>query len=573
MVHYALCIMHYKKGCVDMNNEEIEILERQGCFSTDWSRVEIAEGTDLSRIRNVYFSGPVRIGKGSEIINVPGGISNVRIGDYVRIINVARIENSSNASFGVGTDVAVLDETGGRPVRIYPGISAQIAAIAARMPEYATERLFPMIDRHIAEMKSEERDMPEIGDGAQIFDCGPISDVRVWPGVLIEGAALLHNGSIVSNQRHSTYVGQGVNAENFIIEDASVANGVVLRNTYVGQGCVIDKGFTSHDSLFFANCSMENGEACAVLAGPYTVSMHKSSLLIGCQTSFMNAGSGTNMSNHMYKLGPVHWGILERGVKTSSNSYVMHGSRIGAFSLVMGDHKTHPDTSAFPFSYLFGDKDGKTIVVPGAMLKSYGLKRDGDKWPKRDRRLGNGMRLNDRISFGILNPYTADMILEAIDIIDRLLPQASDGEGYIGYNGMKIKRSSLEKGRGLYTLALSKYVDSLKKKEPAEHPDANITDHWIDLLGQVITESDLKRALAADSIQEMEQALDEATASYEAGEQQWGATRLKGHNPDLASEFDAMIEKDRIDSLTQIKKETDMLSLINTTSNGKTGIH
>ena len=565
--------MHYKKGCVDMNNEEIEILERQGCFSTDWSRVEIAEGTDLSRIRNVYFSGPVRIGKGSEIINVPGGISNVRIGDYVRIINVARIENSSNASFGVGTDVAVLDETGGRPVRIYPGISAQVAAIAARMPEYATERLFPMIDRHIAEMKSEERDMPEIGDGAQIFDCGPISDVRVWPGVLIEGAALLHNGSVVSNQRHSTYVGQGVNAENFIIEDASVANGVVLRNTYVGQGCVIDKGFTSHDSLFFANCSMENGEACAVLAGPYTVSMHKSSLLIGCQTSFMNAGSGTNMSNHMYKLGPVHWGILERGVKTSSNSYVMHGSRIGAFSLVMGDHKTHPDTSAFPFSYLFGDKDGKTIVVPGAMLKSYGLKRDGDKWPKRDRRLGNGMRLNDRISFGILNPYTADMILEAIDIIDRLLPQASDGEGYIGYNGMKIKRSSLEKGRGLYTLAMSKYVDSLKEKEPAEHPDADITDHWIDLLGQVITESDLKRALAADSIQEMEQALDEASASYEAGEQQWGATRLKGHNPDLASEFDAMIEKDRKDSLTQIKKETDMLSLINTTSNGKTGIH
>ena len=556
-----------------MNNEEIEILERQGCFSTDWSRVEIAEGTDLSRIRNVYFSGPVKIGKGSEIINVPGGISNVRIGDYVRIINVARIENSSNASFGVGTDVAVLDETGGRPVRIYPGISAQVAAIAARMPEYAAERLFPMIDRHIAEMKSEERDMPEIGDGAQIFDCGPISDVRVWPGVLIEGAALLHNGSVVSDQRHSTYIGQGVNAENFIIEDASVANGVVLRNTYVGQGCVIDKGFTSHDSLFFANCSMENGEACAVLAGPYTVSMHKSSLLIGCQTSFMNAGSGTNMSNHMYKLGPVHWGVLERGVKTSSNSYVMHGSRIGAFSLVMGDHKTHPDTSAFPFSYLFGDKDGKTIVVPGAMLKSYGLKRDGDKWPKRDRRIGNGMRLNDRISFGILNPYTAVMILEAIDIIDRLLPQASDGEGYIGYNGMKIKRSSLEKGRGLYTLALSKYVDSLKEKEPAEHPDADITDHWIDLLGQVITESDLKRALAADTIQEMEQALDEASASYEAGEQQWGATRLKGHNPDLASEFDAMIEKDRKDSLTQIKKETDMLSLINTTSNGKTGIH
>lgn len=545
-----------------MKESEIEILERQGCFSNDWSLVDIAEATDLSRIRNVYFSGPVKIGKGSEIINVPGGISNVRIGDYVRIINVARIENSSNASFGVGTDVAVLDETGGRPVRIYPGISAQVAAIAARMPEYAAERLFPMIDRHIAEMKSEERDLPEIGDGAQIFDCGPITDVRIWPGVLIEGAALLHNGSVVSNQRHSTYVGQGVNAENFIIEDATVANGVVLRNTYVGQGCVIDKGFTSHDSLFFANCSMENGEACAVLAGPYTVSMHKSSLLIGCQTSFMNAGSGTNMSNHMYKLGPVHWGVLERGVKTSSNSYVMHGSRIGAFSLVMGDHKTHPDTSAFPFSYLFGDKDGKTIVVPGAMLKSYGLKRDGDKWPKRDRR--QGLRMHDRITFGILNPYTAGLILSAIDTTDRLLATAAEDAEYIDCNGLKIRRTSLDKGRRLYELALCSYLKTIMEKATPGEAEAcaGEAERWIDLLGQVVAETELRDALNSGSITEMEEILDRAAASSDGHELQWAATALKGFDPERAAEFDAILENDRAESLSHIRRESDMLSLM-----------
>ncbi|MDE5586341.1 MAG: DUF4954 family protein [Muribaculaceae bacterium] len=547
-----------------MKKSDIEILERQGCFSTDWSRVEIAEGTDISRIRNVYFSGPVRIGKGSEIINVPGGISNVRIGESVRIINVARIENTSNAAFGVGTDVAVLDETGGSPVRIYPGISAQTAAIAARMPEYSAERLFPMIDRHIAGLKEEWSDLPEIGDGAQIFDSGPITDVRIWPGVLIEGAATLHNGCVVGNQRHSSYIGQGVNAENFIIEDASVANGVVLRNSYVGQGSVIDKGFTAHDSLFFANCAMENGEACAVLAGPYTVSMHKSSLLIGCQTSFMNAGSGTNMSNHMYKLGPVHWGVLERGVKTSSNSYMMHGSRIGAFSLVMGDHKTHPDTSDFPFSYLFGDGKGNTVVVPAAMLRSYGLKRDGEKWPKRDRRLGHSLKLNDRISHGILTPHTAGMILEAIGIADRLLPQAPDKDGYLEYKGLKLKRSSLEKGRGLYELALCKYLQSLQKKGSQEAPEttANTADRWVDLLGQVMTESDLKKALKAESISDMEKAFDEAMASYEANERLWAAAMLKGYSPARASEFDSLIEKDRSDSLAQIEREKEHLSLL-----------
>ena len=42
---------------------------------------------------------------------------------------------------------------------------------------------------------------------------------------------------------------------------------------------------------------------------------HKSTLLIAGMFSFMNAGSGSNQSNHMYKLGPIHQGAMERGAK------------------------------------------------------------------------------------------------------------------------------------------------------------------------------------------------------------------------------------------------------------------
>lgn len=554
-----------------MKKEEIEILEGQGCVSDDWSQVKMAEGVDLGRIRNVYFSGPVSIGRGTEIINVPGGISNVRIGENARIVNVARIENSRNATFGVGIDIAVLDETGTRPVRIYPGISAQIATMAARMPEYAEGKLLPLITRHILDLP----DLPEIGDGAEVVDCGPIIDVRIWPGARVEGALRLHNGSIVSTSGQESdsiaYVGQGVDAENFIIEDATVTGGSILRNTYVGQGCVIDKGFTSHDSLFFANCSMENGEACSVLAGPFTVSMHKSSLLIGCHTGFMNAGSGTNMSNHMYKNGPVHWGVLERGVKTSSNSYIMHGARIGAYSLVMGEHKNHPDSSDLPFSYLFGDTGGHTVVVPGAMLKSYGLKRDEEKWPKRDRRLGHGLKLYDRITYRILNPYTVNMILDAIDVSDRLLSLQPDEDGYIGYKGMKIKRSSLEKGRRLYELSLCKYLQTLKDKGKSMAPAKQASTpsrRWVDLSGQIIAESNFKDIINSKSINEMEDALDKAASDFDTNEQLWAAARMKGLICEdtlsalRASELDSIVEKDRRQTLAQIAKENDMLSFL-----------
>lgn len=552
-----------------MKNCDIEQLERQGCFSKDWDLVSVSDGTDLSKIHNVYFAGPVAIGANSEIINVPGGLSNVRIGDNVRIVNVSRIQNSPNATFGIGTDVAVLDETGKRPVRIYPGISAQVATIAAFMPEYAKEKLIPLINRHISEFP----DMSEIGDNAEILDSGPIIDVRIWPGVKVEGAARLCNGSIVNNSSTGeslTFVGQGVDAQNFIIEDACVAGGCLIRNTYVGQGTILDKGFTSHDSLFFANCSMENGEACAVLAGPYTVSMHKSSLLIGCHTSFMNAGSATNMSNHMYKLGPAHWGILERGAKTSSNSYLMHGSRVGAYSLVMGEHKTHPDASCFPFSYLFGDSKGNTIVVPGAMLKSYGLKRDEEKWPTRDRRKDRSIRLHDRINFQTLNPHTVDMLIKAIDTIDVLINLPAEADGFISYKGMKIKQDSLSKGRHLYDLAVHKYLNSFKDK--CEHSNAsygmNETGRWVDLSGQVVPESSLYEILNAQNIEEMEAALDKAAEDFDLNEQKWIANRLNDKidlNADhskKASELDALIEKDRLDSLDQIARENEMLSLL-----------
>ena len=63
---------------------------------------------------------------------------------------------------------------------------------------------------------------------------------------------------------------------------------------------------------------MSNGEACAAFCGPFTVSHHKSSLLIGAMYSFYNAGSATNFSNHAYKMGPMHYGYLERGCKTAS---------------------------------------------------------------------------------------------------------------------------------------------------------------------------------------------------------------------------------------------------------------
>ena len=142
----------------------------------------------------------------------------------------------------------------------------------------------------------------------------------------------------------------GVIGDDFIIcSGSSVEDRSTITRCFIGQACHIGHTYSASDSLFFSNCHGENGEACAIFAGPFTVTHHKSTLLIAGMFSFMNAGSGSNQSNHMYKLGPIHQGIMERGAKTSSDSYLLWPAKVGAFSLVMGRHVSHQGHFRPPF--------------------------------------------------------------------------------------------------------------------------------------------------------------------------------------------------------------------------------
>ena len=563
-------------------------LEANGCRAADWGAIRLCDATSLDAVRNVEFSGVVSLGalnidEGSCVENAR--LDNVVVGDHAVIRNIglhikecvigqhARVENTSAIEFeaeamcGVGTEVCVLDETGSRAVTIYPGLSAQAALLSAREPKWRENHLQPMIDDFLYNYRAEHR----IGDHAVVENCGVLHNVTVGNEIRVSGARSLRDGSIINNAapgRCLAHVGNGVDAENFIVEDGVLDSGSIIRNCYVGQGAIIEKGFTAHDSLIFANCSLENGEACAILAAPYTVSMHKASLLIGCQTSFMNAGSGTNQSNHMYKLGPVHWGILERGVKTSSASYLMLGAKIGAFSLLMGQHKTHPDSSQFPFSYLFGDEKGATVVVPGVMLRSCGLLRDEKKWPARDRRLKRRMPLHDRIVFDVLNPLTIDKMLSASDVIEELLARPADDDRFVRYRGMKFTRASLERARHLYELAIYKYLSIRLENREFPADDGSTPYDWVDIAGLPMRREGLRRAMEAESIEAMEQIFTEALERFRDLEIEWIGVRFPARwhrHPeviaDYAREFDHMVEEDRNRYLDELRAQNEMLAL------------
>ena len=551
----------------NLNSNEILQLEKQGCSAIDWNLIYIDPELDLSKIQHVYFKGEVNIHKGVTLTHIPGGICGVTIKEDVVIENVASIEFDPDARFGVGVMVSVLDETGSRAVPIYPGMSSQIATLMARDPEW----LKKITENSLSEFLKEKTPLPEIGEKAVLRNCGRIKNVSIDREVSIKGASHLENGSLINNAAPGkciTFIGSGVEAENFILEDGKIISQSAVSNCYIGQGTIISLGFTAHDSIFFSNCNMQNGESHALLAGPFTVSMHKGTLLIGCQTSFMNAGSLSNQSNHMYKLGPVHWGVLERGVKTSSGSYLMLGAKIGAYSLLMGSHKNHPDSSEFPFSYLFSEERGATIVAPALMLRSCGLLRDEKKWPSRDQRLNRGLPYLDHITFPVLNPFTVDTMLNAIPIIEKLLSTPSDDYMYVRYKGMKFTREALEMAKSLYNLAIFKYLSLVLPHGEFPEKDDTAPEKWVDLGGQIMPRSYLNRLLESNGIPEAEKILAEADENYKALELQWIGRRFDnwwrqraGRIKLNAERFDELVEEDQRQYMNTLQRETDMLAL------------
>ena len=362
------------------------------------------------------------------------------------------------------------------------------------------EGLKKTIGRYVASVTS---DRGTISPHVTIVDAGYIKNVKIGEYCKIEGTSRLRNGSINSNVHAPVHVGVGVIGDDFIIcSGSSVEDRSTITRCFIGQACHIGHTYSASDSLFFSNCHGENGEACAIFAGPFTVTHHKSTLLIAGMFSFMNAGSGSNQSNHMYKLGPIHQGIMERGAKTSSDSYLLWPAKVGAFSLVMGRHVSHQDTSDLPFSYLI-ENQNTSYIFPGVNLRSVGTIRDAQKWPKRDSRTDPD-RL-DSINYNLLSPYTIQKMLNAVRILKNLVKASGETSDTYSYQSAKIKNSSLHKGLKFYDLAINKFLGNSLIKRLETVPDGDISairerlrpdtpagaGQWVDISGLIAPKSEV----------------------------------------------------------------------------------
>ena len=454
-----------------ITDRQREILQLRGCYAEDWNRVLVSDEFDTEQLRNVRFEGDVTIGSNTKISD--STISNYHIGNNCIIDDVLRMECRHLSSFGEGVSVAAVNENGGRSALIYRDMTSQVAYLMTMMrnrPEMVSA--LETLVRARAEVHAST--IGRVGDGSTIMGARFIREVLIEDNCTIEGSSHLENGTIGSH----AHVGIDVRARNFIIDNHARVDGASsIERAFVGENTVIDNGFTAIDTLMFANCHFENGEAASVFAGPFTVSHHKSSLLIAGIFSFFNAGSGTNQSNHLFKSGAVHQSVHQRGSKFGSSAYVMSPAIEGPYTVILGRHTRHHDTQDMPYSYLI-EEGGQSVLMPALSLRSYGTVRDIEKWKARDKRTLK----RDNICFEEFNPYIMGKMLRGVDILTRLLEGNPEAKSY-NYNRTIIKATMAERGVKLYNSAIVASLGAML--EGGDYRKAKVDgSEWIDVAGE-----------------------------------------------------------------------------------------
>ena len=537
-----------------LSEAEISQLKQQRCSAENWDSIEVHPEFQAEYVSDTIFSGKIRlgafkksfvqeggvprhsgirlatlhnceVGDDSYICKIGNYISNYKIGRNVIIENVDLMAVFEKSSFGNGVKVCPLNEAGGREVPICNELSAHVAYMLAlyRHRTKLIQNLQNIIEDYVSKVSS---DMGEIGDNVVIRNCGCIKNVLVGPFATLKGCLELMNGSINSNESAPVHLGIGVIAKDFIISSGSDVNeGAMLDRCFVGQACQIGKQYSATDTLFFSNCQGFHGEAASVFAGPFTVTHHKSSLLIAGMFSFLNAGSGSNQSN------------VERGSKTTSDSYILWPAKVGAFTLIMGRHTTHPDTTNLPFSYLI-ENNNESHIVPAANLRSVGTIRDAQKWPKRDKRK-DPKRL-DQINYNLLSPYTIQKMYAGIALLKELQNISGRECSTYYYQNTRMKESSLIKGIELYRKGIIKFLGnsiikrlectrftSIEEIRERLKPDTKIgLGEWVDLSGLILPLSEVTKIIKKvesgeyDSIQKLNDYFAEVHQNYYTYEQQ-----------------------------------------------------
>lgn len=477
-----------------LTETEVAQLERQGNWADDWSQVRICPDTNLGRIWRNHFGRGVELGRVASVTN--SHIEDCRLGDNTTVEDVRLL-----SGYAIGRDchlfnigemhfctskpvmAEVMNENGGRSIRLVPGMTVGDAYLWARYRDRN-----PLMQR-FEEWSARAAGRGTVGDGVEVRNC-----VAILDGIIGDGCRLEH----------------GVIAERFLLgENVRLEYGLRLNDTVVGDNSTLARGEVGNSLIF-----------------PAHEQHHNSSFLIAALVQGQsNVASGAT-------LGSNHNGRTPDGELSAGRGYwpglcvsVKHSSRFASYTLMAkGDYPSELNIT-LPFSLINNNVTKNRLEVMPAfwwMYNMYALDRNRTKFAKRDRRT----RKCQHIEFSPFAPDTAEEMLVARELLYMWTTKAyQDGGGteVVAYGMEKSHRKTviLKPGEAYraYEEMLVYYAMGCLHGKRMQH-EGDRERRWVNVGGQLVAGKDMDLMLndiergAIDSWADLHKRMDDLWATY-----------------------------------------------------------
>jgi len=430
-----------KKKYRSLTSKEIEILEKNGNFSTDWKNVKVSENFNPDYIRNSYFLGDIFLGCFGDYIddfNHPTGIYNSTLKDceiednvliknvsfisnyiirkFSILVNLGKVISHPNPNFGNGYPLVLAIETGGREVKTFAEIDTKLATLIATKRELI-QKYEDFINKYLSKIK---RNKGIIDENAILWNTSTIEDSYIGISSKVESACAILNSTILSNQDEKTEISYGAFVKNSIVQwGCKITTGGICVNSVLCEHSYCERHGKVTESLIAPNSGVAEGEVTSSLVGPF-VGFHHQALLIAAfwPEGKGNVGYGANVgSNHTSK-APDQEIWCGEGIFFGLGVNIKYPSDFSkaVYSIIATGVTTLPQKVIFPFSLintptmsLPGVSPAFNEIIPGWVLSDniYTIKRNEGKYKQRNK------AKRSQFEFEVFRPEIIDLMLEA----------------------------------------------------------------------------------------------------------------------------------------------------------------
>lgn len=390
----------------------------------------VLEFDGLKLSTGIYDSTLVSCDIGNNVaIHRAAYLAHTLVGDEVIIHNLGRMLTTPFARFGNGIlkegqgedqrpRLEVCNEAGDRHILAFEGI---LPADAWLWAKYRAEKELMVRLKELTDLQFDRRpgQYSVVGDRTVIRDCLSIVDAAIGSDAYLEGVDRLESVTIRSNEAEGTRIGEGTSLVDGIVGyGCHVSLGSKALHFVLGTRASLHLGARLIHTFLGDNSTVSCCEILNSLIFPNHEQHHNNSFLIAAAIQGQSniAAGATIGSNHNSRAVDGEL-VAGRGFWPGLCTNFKHPCRFASFVLAAkGDYPYELDIP-LPFSLIASNTREDTLqVIPAYwfLYNMYALARNSWKFRARDKRVHQEQNLE----FEALAPDTVEEMLHALGLLE-----------------------------------------------------------------------------------------------------------------------------------------------------------